>query len=184
MVHGLLALARLENTATTPEPTDLDAVLADRAASWEPLAAEQHVTLTLTGPPAGRVWAIPGALEQIVDNLVANALRVSPPGTTLTLSQAPGAELHVIDQGPGMSPADRERAFDRFWRASDSHHDGTGLGLPIVRHLVRASGGEITLRPAPGGGLDACVYLRPVDGGRRRAGNGSPRAVRAVVTAR
>jgi signal transduction histidine kinase len=184
MVHGLLALARLENTATTPEPTDLDAVLADRAASWEPLAAEQHVTLTLTGPPAGRVWAIPGALEQIVDNLVANALRVSPPGTTLTLSQAPGAELHVIDQGPGMSPADRERAFDRFWRASDSHHDGTGLGLPIVRHLVRASGGETTLRPAPGGGLDACVYLRPVDGGRRRAGNGSPRAARAAVTAR
>ncbi|MEU5256495.1 sensor histidine kinase [Streptomyces longwoodensis] len=166
MVHGLLTLARLENTATTLEPVDADAVLAERAAMWEPLAAEQYVTVTVTGPAAGRVWAIPGALEQIVDNLVANALRVSPPGTTVTLARAPGADLHVMDQGPGLPEADRERAFDRFWRASDSHHDGTGLGLPIVRHLVQASGGRITLRAAPGGGLDAHVRLRPA--GRQR----------------
>ncbi|WP_200309265.1 sensor histidine kinase [Streptomyces adelaidensis] len=189
MVHGLLALARLENSAITPEPTDLDTVLADRAAMWESLAAEQHITLTVAGTTAGRVWAIPGALEQVIDNLVANALRVSPPDTTLTLTRAPGAELRVIDQGPGMSPADRERAFDRFWRASDSHHDGTGLGLPIVRHLVRASGGEITLHPGPGGGVDARVRLQPAPpangpGGRRRAANGPPRSAQAAATAR
>lgn len=189
MVHGLLALARLENTATTPEPTDLDAVLAERAAMWESLAAEQYVTITVTGTTAGQVWAIPGALEQVIDNLVANALRVSPPGATLTLTRSPGAELHIIDQGPGMSETERERAFDRFWRASDSHHDGTGLGLPIVRHLVHASGGEITLHPAPGGGLDAQVCLQPAppeDGfsGRRRAASGSSRSVRSAATAR
>ncbi|MFI7405639.1 ATP-binding protein [Streptomyces sp. NPDC049541] len=162
MVQGLLALARLENTATTPEPVDLDTVTAERMAMWEPLAAEQYVALDITGPPAGQVWAIPGALEQIIDNLIANALRVSPPGTTITLHRAPGTELHIIDQGPGMSAADRERAFDRFWRSSDSHHDGTGLGLPIVRHLVDTSGGTITLHPAPGTGLDARIQLRPV----------------------
>ncbi|MER8000855.1 ATP-binding protein [Streptomyces sp. NPDC095613] len=166
MVQGLLALARLENTATTPEPVDLDAALADRVAMWEPLAAESYVAIGTTGPPAGRVWAIPGALEQIIDNLLANALRVSPPGTTITLHRAPGGRLHIVDQGPGMGEADRERAFDRFWRASDSHHDGTGLGLPIVRHLVDASGGTITLRPAPGTGLDVAVRLRPVAGRR------------------
>ncbi|MEU1268378.1 HAMP domain-containing sensor histidine kinase [Streptomyces sp. NPDC005799] len=161
MVQGLLALARLENTATTPEPVDLDAVIAERAAMWEPLAAEQYVAIDISGPPAGRVWAIPGALEQIIDNLLANALRVSPPGTTITLHRTPGTELHVVDQGPGMNAADRERAFDRFWRSSDAHHDGTGLGLPIVRHLVDASGGTITLHPAPGTGLDAHIRLRP-----------------------
>ncbi|MBN0048380.1 sensor histidine kinase [Streptomyces actuosus] len=161
MVQGLLALARLENSATTPEPVDLDAVLADRVAMWEPLAAEQYVALGTSGPPAGHVWAIPGALEQIIDNLLANALRVCPPSTTITLHRAPGTELHVVDQGPGMSDADRGRAFDRFWRSSDSHHDGTGLGLPIVRHLVDASGGAITLHPAPGTGLDARIWLRP-----------------------
>ncbi|MFG3014016.1 ATP-binding protein [Streptomyces cinerochromogenes] len=164
MVQGLLALARLENTATTPEPVDLDAALADRVAMWEPLAAEQYVAIDITGPPVGQVWAIPGALEQIIDNLLANALRVSPPSTTITLHRVPGGELHIVDQGPGMSEADRERAFDRFWRASDSHHDGTGLGLPIVRHLVDASGGTITLRPASGTGLDVAVRLRPVTG--------------------
>ncbi|MGI3222646.1 sensor histidine kinase [Streptomyces sp. GTA36] len=189
MVHGLLALARLENSATTPEPTDLDTVLAERAAMWESLAAEQHVALAVTGTTAGRVWAIPGALEQVIDNLVANALRVSPPGTTLTLTRAPGAELHIIDQGPGMSAADRERAFDRFWRASDSHHDGTGLGLPIVRHLVRASGGEITVHPAPGGGLDARVRLQPApptngSRGPRRLAGGSSRSARSAATVR
>ncbi|KUO08030.1 sensor histidine kinase [Streptomyces sp. DSM 15324] len=165
MVQGLLALARLENTATTPEPVDLDTVLTDRVAMWEPLAAEQYVTLDVTGPPVGGVWAIPGALEQIIDNLVANALRVSPAGSTLTLHRSPGTELHVVDQGPGMNDADRARAFDRFWRASDTHHDGTGLGLPIVRHLVDASGGTITLHPAPGTGLLARIRLRPAPPG-------------------
>jgi signal transduction histidine kinase len=150
----------------------------------EPLAAEQHVALAVTGTAAGPVWAIPGALEQIIDNLVANALRVSPPGTTLT--RAPGAELHVIDQGPGMTAADRERAFDRFWRASGSHHDGTGLGLTIVRHLVRASGGEITLHAAPGGGLDARVHLQPTPPANRlsrprHSANGSSRSARAAT---
>ncbi|MEU2286523.1 HAMP domain-containing sensor histidine kinase [Streptomyces sp. NPDC013178] len=161
MVQGLLALARLENTATTPEPVDLDTVPADRVAMWEPPAAEQYVALDITGPPVGYVWAIPGALEQILDNLLANALRVSPPSITITLHRAVGTELHILDQGPGMNEADRARAFDRFWRSSDSHHDGTGLGLPIVRHRVDASGGTITLHPAPGTGLDARVRLRP-----------------------
>ncbi|PKW05174.1 Signal transduction histidine kinase [Streptomyces sp. 1222.5] len=182
MVQGLLALARLENSATTPEPVDLDTVIADRAAMWEPLAAEQYVALAITGRTAGRVWAIPGALEQIIDNLVANALRVSPPRTTIALHRAPGTELHVIDQGPGMPEADRARAFDRFWRSSDSHHDGTGLGLPIVRHLVHASGGDITLHPAPGTGLDAAVRLRPVTGGRSGgAGIGSSKSAQAAA---
>ncbi|SDH37037.1 sensor histidine kinase [Nonomuraea jiangxiensis] len=174
MVGGLLALARLEHAATAPEPVDADAVLADRAAAWMALAAEHHVQITVTGPPAGKVQAIPGALEQIVDNLVSNALRVAPPASTITLHREPAGEpataadgtqhvqLHVIDQGPGMTAADRARAFDRFWRAPGStHHDGTGLGLPIVRQLTHAGGGQITLNPAPGGGLDATIYLRP-----------------------
>jgi signal transduction histidine kinase len=182
MVQGLLALARLENTATTPEPADLDTTLVDRVAMWEPLAAEQYVAINITGPPAGQVWAIPGALEQIIDNLLANALRVSPPSTSITLHRVPGGELHIVDQGPGMSETDRERAFDRFWRASDSHHDGTGLGLPIVRHLVDASGGTITLHPAPGTGLDVAVRLRPVTG-QSTYGGRVPRSASAPVRA-
>ncbi|MFF4575855.1 sensor histidine kinase [Streptomyces sp. NPDC001410] len=166
MVHGLLALARLENAATTPEATDLDAVIADRAAVWAAFAGEHYVDIVVTGPRVGRVWAIPDALEQIIDNLLSNALRVSPPETTITLATAwaagaPGTvELHVTDQGPGMNEEQRRRAFDRFWRANDADHEGTGLGLPIVQQLARASGGEVTLQAASGGGLDAVVRLR------------------------
>ncbi|MFS8198528.1 ATP-binding protein [Streptomyces sp. CWNU-52B] len=168
MVQGLLALARLENSGSTPEATDLDAVTTDRALTWAAFAAENHVEIAVTGERAGEVWALPGALEQVIDNLLSNALRVSPPGTTITLAKsltggprASGVELHVIDQGPGMTEAERERAFDRFWRAADSYHEGTGLGLPIVQQLTRAGGGDVTLDAAPGGGLDAVVRLRP-----------------------
>ncbi|MFE2066710.1 sensor histidine kinase [Streptomyces sp. NPDC059467] len=186
MVQGLLALARLENSAIRPEPVDLDAVVADRAAIWTAFAEEQRVGIVVSGATAVRVWAAPGALEQIVDNLLSNALRASPPGTAVTLAvvdapgeadrAAPEAELHVMDQGPGMTEAERCRAFDRFWRAAGADHDGTGLGLPMVRQLTRASGGEVTLETAPGGGLDAVVRLRRTESHAHRERRGTPTA--------
>ncbi|MFF5138652.1 sensor histidine kinase [Streptomyces sp. NPDC013157] len=170
MVQGLLALARLENTEIRAEAADLDAVVSDRAAIWTAFADEQQVDIIVSGGTSVPVLAVPGALEQIIDNLLSNALRVSAPGTAVTLAVVttpaqgtrtpPMAELHVIDQGPGMTEAERHRAFDRFWRAPHADHDGTGLGLPLVRHLTRAGGGEVTLEAAPGGGLDAVVRLR------------------------
>ncbi|MGW3206039.1 sensor histidine kinase [Streptomyces sp. NPDC001135] len=186
MVQGLLALARLENSAITPEIVDLDAVVADRAAIWTAFAGDQRVGIAVAGTKAGPVWAVAGALEQILDNLLSNALCVSPPHTTITLATATApadggraVELHVIDQGPGMTETDRQRAFDRFWRAADAHHDGTGLGLSMVQRLTHASGGDVRLNAAPGGGLDAVVSLRPVETGRARVpagvGNLTPR---------
>jgi signal transduction histidine kinase len=69
-------------------------------------------------------------------------------------------ELRVADEGPGLSPNDRERAFDRFWRGRTGGF-GSGLGLAIVRRLVRADGGDVELRDARRGGLEAVVRLRP-----------------------
>jgi hypothetical protein len=106
------------------------------------------------------VWAVPGALEQIIDNLLANALRVAPAGSTVTLKRRtvpgsrrtgtdPSIELHVIDQGPGMSATDRGRAFDRFWRAPDAGNDGSGLGLTIVSYAPAVATSACTPPPAP-----------------------------------
>ena len=81
--------------------------------------------------------ATPGSLEQVLDNLVSNALAVSKPGDTITVEgrRADGdVVLDVRDQGPGMTAEQRARAFDRFWRAG-SPGGGTGLGLAIVHRL-------------------------------------------------
>jgi signal transduction histidine kinase len=77
------------------------------------------------------------------------------------LAAPPWVELHLRDEGPGLTPDQRERAFDRFWRAG-SGEGGSGLGLAIVRQLVAADEGEVELRDASGGGVDAVVRLRPV----------------------
>ncbi|MFF1612342.1 ATP-binding protein [Amycolatopsis sp. NPDC058278] len=166
LITGLLALARLDDEATTPEPADLDATLADRVETWTAFAAEHHVRLSRQGIPAGWVLTVPGGLEQIIDNLLANALRATPPGTTIALATTRGptgdVELHVIDQGPGMTAEQRARACDRVWRNPGDAHagEGSGLGLTIVAQLARAAGGDITLESAAGGGLDATVRLR------------------------
>jgi two-component system OmpR family sensor kinase len=120
------------------------------------------VGLALAGD-GGRVRAAPGRLDQVLDNLIENALMVSPEGSTIRL-RAEGregvVELHVVDEGPGLSRQDRERAFDRFWRGRGDA-DGSGLGLAVVRRLVEADDGRAELREAPGGGVDAVVVLRP-----------------------
>jgi len=94
-----------------------------------------------------------GHLEQILDNLIANALEALSPGhrITLTTSATPaGARITVSDNGPGMSAEDRERAFLRFTTMSPG---GTGLGLAIVHRLVTSNGGTASMTEAPGGGL-------------------------------
>jgi signal transduction histidine kinase len=102
--------------------------------------------------------------------LIDNALAVAPPGSQIQLvvshGEQPGIiELHILDEGPGLSLEDCHRAFSRFWRGTQSG-EGSGLGLSIVHQLARASGAEASLTPRTLGtatgatGLDACVKFR------------------------
>ncbi|KPI20507.1 integral membrane sensor signal transduction histidine kinase [Actinobacteria bacterium OK074] len=187
MVEGLLAMARLDETAVAREPVDLDRTAVERHRAWSPLFEQHGVRLLLLGEHAGQVMAVPGALEQILDNLLSNALRVAPYDSAVTIDvrcpppserrfhhRRPPVELHVVDEGPGMTEEQCRRAFDRFWRAPDAPKGGTGLGLSLVQRLAHASGGEVFLRPAPRGGLDAVVQLPPVE---RPVGTGHPRGL-------
>jgi signal transduction histidine kinase len=163
LVAGLLALARADAGSEPPEHVDATAVLRERLEAWLPLADEHDVALVaqLNGPLVVR--AAPGRLAQVLDNLLSNALEASPHGGTVTLSARgapPWVELHLADEGPGLTPEQRARAFDRFWRAG-SGGGGSGLGLAIVGRLVAADEGEVELREAAGGGVDAVVRLRP-----------------------
>jgi len=161
LVESLLALARADARTATPERLDLDAVVADRVAAWSALAAERGVRLVAERAGDATARAATDRVVQVLDNLIENALDVSPPGGTIWVATRGGgrwAEVRVRDQGPGLDDEQRERAFDRFWRARDG--EGSGLGLAIVRTLVKADGGEVELRTATGGGLEAVVRLR------------------------
>ena len=163
MIEGLLALSRAEDAAAGPVEIDLAEVARDRVAHWEPLAAERDVRLSLITPFRAPALAVPGAAEQIIDNLVDNALDVSPAGSTLRLSvveRSEAFELHVVDEGPGLPAEDRVAAFDRFWRGRQAVPGGSGLGLAIVRQLAAAGGGDAELREASTGGIDATVRFR------------------------
>jgi signal transduction histidine kinase len=163
LVVGLLALARADAGTEPPDQVDAAAVMRERLDAWSPLADEHEVALVAELNGAVPVRAAPARLAQVLDNLVANALEASPSGGTVSLSvraASPWVELHVSDQGAGLTPEERERAFDRFWRAG-SGAGGSGLGLAIVRRLVAADEGQVELRPARAGGVDAVVRLRP-----------------------
>jgi two-component system, OmpR family, sensor kinase len=143
-------------------------VVTERLAAWSPLAEERSIQLESDLPRPLPALTAPDRIDQVLDNLLANALEVAPHASRITLTGGRSGdlvELHVVDQGPGLSPEDRERAFDRFWRGATSradHGGGFGLGLAIVRQLLATDGGSIELRPAPGAGLDVVLWLRAV----------------------
>jgi signal transduction histidine kinase len=166
LVEGLLALARADAHATATGPVEILEVVEDRLQAWADVARERNVELLAEAAPA-TVRSAPDRLAQVLDNLLANALEASPAGSSISVSvQHTDAwvEVHVVDEGPGMGAEAREHAFDRFWRGAAGA--GAGLGLAIVRRLVAADGGEVELREARGGGVDAVVRLRAA---RRRS---------------
>ena len=176
LVDGLLALARSDASGAVAEPVDLAELAAGRAEAWSALAEERGVQLATASGGGAFARAAPARLEQVLDNLLSNALEVSPPGGTIRLAtgrDGDRVELHVVDEGPGLTPEQRERAFDRFWRGGSSE-GGSGLGLAIVARLVAADGGEVELRAAAPQGIDAVVRLPAAAPGRTRERPGPP----------
>jgi len=163
IVDGLLALARAEGARTDREPVDVTKVVAERQDAWSALAAERDVDMPLdVGRGPQRALLMPGHLEQVLDNLLANALDATPTGSRVGISVARSSnrvEIRVDDQGPGMSGDELARAFAPFWRAAGAAGGGSGLGLAIVYQLVHANHGEVVLQPRAAGGLEAVVTL-------------------------
>jgi signal transduction histidine kinase len=174
LVDGLLAVARAENVLVEPVSIRVDEVIRDRAAAWRPVAEERGVELRPSGNGPVPAMAGEGHLEQILDNLLANALDVVPAGGRVQVSAAAdgdGARVVVADDGPGMTSRQQEMAFRRFVSSTPG---GAGLGLAIVHRLVTSNGGSAGLSDTPGGGLTVTVTLPAVPPDRtRRAGPGS-----------
>lgn len=166
LVNGLLVLARAEAKVAAAEPLPLRDIVSERLSVWRPAADERGVTIALRGSADDRplVLATTGHLDQVLDNVLSNALEVSPDGGTITVrTEARGSTvlLEVLDEGPGMSDAEKSRAFDRFWRGQGlTGRSGSGLGLAVVKQLLTDDGGTVTLADAPGGGLCVRITLR------------------------
>ena len=160
LVDGLLAVARAEAAPPAPEPADVAELAAARVDAWQPLAAERGVDLTLDASSA--VAAVtPGHVEQILDNLLDNAIEAVPRGQRISVEVRPSAEgvaLCVADSGPGMPPEQRARALDRY-TTDRAGEGGTGLGLAIVTRLVTADHGHVALEETAGGGLTVHIEL-------------------------
>lgn len=160
LVDGLLELARVSQLESRPEAIDVAAVLRARREAWDALAAEREVTLDVGATATVAASVTGGRLEQVVDNLLNNALEVAPRGSTISMTaERVGDEVRVVvaDEGPGMSEEQRARAFDRFWHEGPG--GGFGLGLAIVRQLVESDDGRVSLEAAASGGLAVAISL-------------------------
>jgi signal transduction histidine kinase len=167
LVDGLLATARAESVTEQLEQIDVVEAVSERVAAWQPVADGNGVKLLADAPspaPAALVALGAGHLEQILDNLLDNAIEaIGAAGGTVRVSvakSATGITLTVADDGPGMTPHERSRAFLRYTTGSQN---GTGLGLAIVHRLVTANGGTIKLADTPGGGLTVEVEFHGND---------------------
>jgi signal transduction histidine kinase len=172
LVDGLLAVARAEQSTPRPTAVPIDEVVAERVAAWAPVAEERGVRLAAESDDVAPIVALgAGHLEQILDNLIANAVDAVPSGGSISLDRrAAGAtaRVRVRDDGPGMTTGAKAVAFRRF---GNPEAGGTGLGLAIVHRLVTVNGGMVRLEDTPGGGLTVVLEL-PLwqEHGRDRAG--------------
>lgn len=176
LVDGLLAVARADGDVARAEAVNVGLVAAERVAAWEPVARERRIEVALamvgdaaaSGETTARLGR--GHLEQVLDNVLANALEALPDGGRVQVrvrAERSGGRirLRVIDNGPGMDERAKAAAFHRF---ANHAARGNGLGLAIVYRLVSADGGEVRLLDTPGGGLT--VELEFPVAGRGSAG--------------
>jgi signal transduction histidine kinase len=161
IISELLVLSQSGEPDGSAEALDLGAA-AQRAAERWSAAATAHAASVQARDGSARplVHGARADLDRILDVLVENALAYGPNGQSIVLAVAPG-RIEVLDEGPGIDPAEREAVFERFHRGSAGRQGppGTGLGLAIARELSRRWGGDVRLEPRAEGGSRAVVTL-------------------------
>lgn len=164
MFNALLTIAVAESGAPRERFADVDlaAIAAEAVETYEPAAEEAGLRLVLDAPSAVHLRGEPHLLAQALANLLDNAVKYVPsPGRIVLRASGDDAcaRLAVVDDGPGLPPAFRERAFERFSRVEASRTTpGSGLGLSLVRAVARLHGGDVTLADA-GPGLAVQIEI-------------------------
>jgi PAS domain S-box-containing protein len=167
LVSDLLLLAQIEagKLVLDLDPVDLGAVASESVEASRPLAEEREITLTLATDTVPTLPADRGRVAQLLDNLVSNALKFTPPGGRVDVrvrSLRGTAVIEVRDTGVGIPSDEQDRLFERFFRSSIATAQaipGTGLGLAITKAIVEAHGGRITVASEEGVGTSFKVAL-------------------------
>lgn len=160
------------DTALEVSERSVEATLESVASMLKPLVDERGIALRIASGDGLRARFDPVRIEQVLTNLVGNAIKFAPAGSTIDLLARPVpigqgrfVEIEVADCGPGVSDEDRERIFEPYVRGSDSHGaGGLGLGLAIARRLVEAHGGDLRCLPREGGGSRFVFTLPSAEG--------------------
>src|SRR5208282_3514650 len=189
LAEDLLLLARLDQQRPlSRQPIDLLSLAADAVHDARLLAPARTIELSVQPGAAFLVTGDDARLRQVIGNLMSNALTHTPDGSPIEVSigsgtldpripgSAPAVTLDVTDHGPGMTPEQAHRVFERFYRADQARtrtSGGSGLGLAIVRALVTAHGGTASVRTAPGRGATFRIAL-PLDPEAGMAGDDDP----------
>jgi two-component system heavy metal sensor histidine kinase CusS len=162
MIGDMLFLAQADHGLVVPqrEPVDLALQVRELFDFFDALAEEKNLHLALTG--SGQVSGDKLMLRRALANLISNAIRHTPAGGTIRVaieSSGEATKLSVENSGDPIPQEQLSRIFDRFYRGDASRHggEGAGLGLAITRSIVRAHGGEISVRSGGGG---VCFELR------------------------
>lgn len=173
VIEDLLLVTELErgrlDGVVDPQPVALPELLDQLVTDSRQRSPDRTIDLRLPDPPI-HVWADPVRLRQALSAVLDNALRYSPEDRPITISATTNgreATVHVIDAGPGIPPAQRERIFERFQRLEDPltmRTGGVGLGLFIARQLAEAMGGRLELFDATAGNTDLGLSLRLAEG--------------------
>jgi two-component system OmpR family sensor kinase/two-component system sensor histidine kinase BaeS len=165
-----LSLAEAGQLPLRRELVDVAELLADIETSFSGQIAAAGLTLSITldeqlkAPPDGAMTLLGdvGRLNQVLSNLMVNALRHTQPGGSIHLQAAPsdeGVQIIVQDSGEGISPEALPHIFDRFWRGSRTDGVGGGLGLAIARQLTQAHNGQIRVESEVGQGTTFTLQL-------------------------
>ncbi|HWE23607.1 MAG TPA: CHASE domain-containing protein [Myxococcales bacterium] len=165
LIGDLVDLVRIDSGLLVVEPKAEEAagLVRDAVDLIAPIADARQLVVSVELPPdAPRVLCDRDRILQVFSNLLGNAVKFTPPGGKIgVLMEDLGDRVRfcVTDTGPGLSPEAREHAFERFWQGNPTSKGGTGLGLYIVRALVVAHGGEVTVKSTLGQGATFCFTI-------------------------
>jgi two-component system sensor histidine kinase SenX3 len=166
LTEDMMALAKAQDQDSSRfERIQVAPILAEAAARHHVTSADASIRIDIDAPEDLPVYGDHDALATAVENLLANAIAYSPPGSTVQMRarlESGEVAITVADQGIGIEPADQERVFERFYRtdrARSRRTGGTGLGLAIVRNTVIGHGGRVTLTSELGKGSSFTMRL-------------------------